>query len=156
MNASPDITIAAEDPTSADATALMEQLNRELLARYPDSSVHGLDPAKLSASGGVFLIARRGGQPVGCGALRPDATGLAEIKRMFVLPAFRGKGVSRKLLDALEAEARKRGFTTLRLETGYGQPEAIGLYLTAGFTRIAAFGEYVGVPHSVCFEKRLD
>jgi ribosomal protein S18 acetylase RimI-like enzyme len=81
--------------------------------------------------------------------------GVGEVKRMYVAPAFRGRGIARALLRALEAAAGRLGVAVLRLETGTRQPEAIGLYEAAGYARIPAFGEYVGDPLSVCFEKRL-
>jgi GNAT superfamily N-acetyltransferase len=74
---------------------------------------------------------------------------------MFVQPAWRGRGVARQLLAALESEARNLGYVTLRLETALGQPEAIGLYQSAGYVDTPPFGEYIGNPVSVCFEKRL-
>jgi GNAT superfamily N-acetyltransferase len=155
MTCPDDITLAAEDPTSPDALAPMAELNGELHTRYPGSSIHGLDPSTLSKSGGVFVIARAAGQPVGCGALRPLDAGIAEIKRMFVVPAYRSRGIARRVLASLETATLERRFALLRLETGLRQPEAIHLYESAGYIRIAAFGEYVGDPHSVCMEKRL-
>ena len=74
---------------------------------------------------------------------------------MFVQPAWRRRGVARRLLAALEAEARKLGYVALRLETAFGQPEAIRLYRSAGYVDIPPFGEYMGSAVSVCFEKRL-
>jgi ribosomal protein S18 acetylase RimI-like enzyme len=74
---------------------------------------------------------------------------------MFVRPAARGRGVARRLLAALEEAAAARGYTTVRLETGTGQHEAIRLYTSAGYRPIPCFGAYVEEPTSVCFEKRL-
>ena len=93
---------------------------------------------------------------VGCGALRELGDGAAEIKRMYVRPHARGAGVSRRLLAALEDEARRRGLGTIRLETGTGQPEAMALYAGAGYTEIEGFGDYAGHPASRCFERRLE
>jgi len=81
------------------------------------------------------------------------------VKRMYVVPAARGRGVSRAVLAGLEDAARDRGWTTLRLETGPLQPEAIGLYVSGGYRPIEAFGGYVGDPdaeHSLFFERALD
>jgi putative acetyltransferase len=149
------VTVAAGDAESADARSLMQRLDAELRARYPGSSVHGLDPREVANSRGAFVIARVGGRAVGCGAVRPLGPGVGEVKRMYVEPALRGRGVARAILRALEDAARGLGFGTLRLETGTRQPESIRLYEAAGFARIPAFGEYVGDPFSVCFEKRL-
>jgi ribosomal protein S18 acetylase RimI-like enzyme len=74
---------------------------------------------------------------------------------MFVLPEFRGRGIARHILMALESTAQERGYSTLRLETGTRQPEVIGLYKSAGYGEIPCFGEYAGDLFSVCFEKRL-
>nr|WP_275585412.1 GNAT family N-acetyltransferase [Blastococcus saxobsidens] len=98
------------------------------------------------------------GTPLGCGALRALGDGAAEVKRMYVVPPARGRGVSKAVLAALEDAARARGWGVLRLETGPLQPEAVGLYRGAGYGPIAAFGAYVGDPDgagSLYFEKRL-
>jgi GNAT superfamily N-acetyltransferase len=81
--------------------------------------------------------------------------GDAEIKRMLVVEAARGLGFGRRLAEALEEAARELGATRLVLETGIRQPEAIGLYESAGFERIEPFGEYVGSAFSVCMAKAL-
>jgi putative acetyltransferase len=75
---------------------------------------------------------------------------------MFVHSTWRKRGVARQLLAALETEARKLGYTALRLETGIGQPEAIGLYRSSGYVDILPFREYIGNGASVCFEKLLN
>ena len=99
------------------------------------------------------------GTALGCGALRGLGDGAAEVKRMYVVPAARGRGVSRAVLCALEDAARARGWTTLRLETGPRQPEAIGLYTSPGYRPVEAFGAYVGDPDaedSLFFERVLE
>ena len=90
-----------------------------------------------------------------CGAVRLIGTGVAEIKRMYVRPSSRGLGLGRTMLAALEAEAKSLGALQLVLETGERQPEALGLYESAGFRRIEPYGEYVGSPFSVCMAKQL-
>ena len=103
-----------------------------------------------------FLVARRAGEALGCGALRIDAEGsYGEVKRMFVLPRARRLKLGRRILDRLEAEARREGLGCLRLETGIHQPEALGLYRAAGFVERGPFGEYGPDPLSVFMEKRL-
>lgn len=104
--------------------------------------------------GGVFAMAWRGQEPLACGAFRPFA-GKAEIKRMFVRPECRGQGLSRRILMFLEQEAALRGFDEAVLETGTAQPEAIGLYRSAGWQPAEPFGPYIGDPLSVFFRKRL-
>jgi putative acetyltransferase len=161
------LEIAPEALTSAVAAALIAALNAELSARYPEpGATHfHLDPREVAPGAGVFLVARWLGRPVGCGALRrlrEDAVlgelgpRVGELKRMYVAPEMRGRGIGRALLDRLEAEARTLGLARLVLETGTRQAEALALYRHAGFTAIAAYGEYAASPGtSVCLAKPL-
>jgi putative acetyltransferase len=152
------MTILPADPTGPEATVLIARLSAELAALYPEDTSAGagnFNPADLAGPGSTFLIAWLDGQPVGCGALRPMGPGVAEVKRMYVEPAARGRGLSRRLLTELERAAAGMGYTTVRLETGLRQSAAIRLYDTAGYHRIANYGIYVGNPQSVCFEKGL-
>jgi GNAT superfamily N-acetyltransferase len=103
----------------------------------------------------VFLIGRLGGRPVACGAVRPLEGDVGEVKRMYVEPAARGRGLSRRLLAALEEAARNMGYVALRLETADRQPEAIRWYESAGYRRGQSFGIYAGSRRSVYFEKWL-
>ena len=103
----------------------------------------------------LFLVATDDSGPIACGALRRlDATS-AEIKRMYVVPARRGSGVATALLKALEVAARSRGWTTLRLETGPAQPDAIRFYEREGYRQIPLFGAYTDSDVSVCYERPL-
>lgn len=95
------------------------------------------------------------GEPVGCGALRPLDSEMTEVKRMYVRREFRGRGYARKLLEFLEKTAQTSGYRVIRLETGTEQPESIGLYVSSGYLQIPAYGEYVGNPFSLCYEKKL-
>jgi GNAT superfamily N-acetyltransferase len=104
----------------------------------------------------VFLLAELDGAPVGCGGIRPVADGVAEIKRMFVVPSARGRGIARALLHALEEAARERGYTSLRLETGTSQPEAIALYTSTGYEPTDPFGYYAQFPDARFYAKGLD
>ncbi len=92
-----------------------------------------------------------------CGGWRlvPGDPTLAEVKRMFVAEAYRGRGLSRVLLAALEDSARAAGVRRFRMETGSRQPEAIRLYETSGYTRIENFGVYKEEAGSTCFGKDL-
>jgi putative acetyltransferase len=103
----------------------------------------------------VFLVARLGSDPVGCGALVDRAGGYGELKRMYVRPACRGAGVGRALLTELVARARSRGLRHLRLETGIAQPEALALYERAGFRRCPPFGDYREDPLSLFMKLTL-
>lgn len=102
-----------------------------------------------------FVLMWSGERAAGCAGLQPLEPGVGEVKRMYVRPAFRGRGLSRTLLAEVEKLAADRGMHTLRLETGRLFQEAIGLYTSAGYTPIPRFGAYAGCAESVCFEKRL-
>lgn len=147
-------------PESLDTpvvTALIRALNVELDERYPEEGANHfrLDPEEVAPGRGVFLVAYVRGEAVGCGATRLNEPGTAEIKRMYVLPAYRGRGVAGYLLSALEGHARSLGARQLVLETGERQPESLAVYRRAGFEEIPRFGEYVDSPLSVCMGKVL-
>lgn len=146
--------IAREPPNQPEVHALLAAADAYAQSLYPPDSNHLLELAALLAPSVTFLVARDAAGAIGCGAVvRQD--GWFEIKRMFVAPAARGKGVGRALLDQLQFEAQRRGGRLLRLETGIRQPEAIGLYRTAGFAEIGPFGAYRPDPLSLFFEKAL-
>lgn len=152
--------VSPEDPRSADAQVLIAQLSRDLAERYPEHTDGGggnFAPDEAAVPRGIFLIAWFGGDAVGCGALRPfpTAPGTAEIKRMYVAPTVRGRGIGRELLNELERRARDFGYTRLCLETGVRQPEAIALYQKAGFLPIAKYAPYENNLHSICLAKSL-
>jgi GNAT superfamily N-acetyltransferase len=149
------VAIEAVSPASADAQALIAELDAELRTLYPGLPLHELRDRDLVNPLTVFVVGRFDGQAIGCGATRPVDTGVAEIKRMYVRPPARGRGFSKQILHALEESARRAGVTRLILETGDKQPEAVSLYRTAGYAPIPPYGEYVGDAHSRCFEKRL-
>lgn len=146
--------ISLEHPSAPDVLALLEQSDAYMASLYPPESNHMLDAASLSRGHVRFFVARRG-LALGCGALVMDDAGGAEIKRLFVSGAARGHGVGRLLLGRLEACAIEEGVHTLRLETGIYQPEALGLYESAGYVTRGPFGAYVLDPYSVFMEKQL-
>ena len=150
-----ELRVTIESPLSADAAALVEELDRDLLDRYPPSNIYGVALDKLEGNQGFFVIARLDCQPVGCGAVRFLKAGVGEIKRMFVRSSARRRGVGQAVLAALEQTAREMGIHTLRLETGTRQPEANALYEQHGYRKIPCFGEYVNDPFSLCYEKAL-
>ncbi|HSS92408.1 MAG TPA: GNAT family N-acetyltransferase [Candidatus Dormibacteraeota bacterium] len=151
------LSIVAEAFESSDAQRLIAALDAGLAAVYPPEQRFGpnLKPAQLADGRGTFVIARDGGRAVGCGAIRLLDTTTAEVKRMYVEPDERGKGVGRAVLDSLEATARQMGVRRLVLETGVHQEVAIALYTRAGFTLVDCWGEYLSSPTSVCFQKHL-
>lgn len=151
------LRIVCEDLNSASARALISASNAELTARYPEEGAthFGLHPDEVGTGRGAFLIAYRGSEPIGCGAIRRISEHDAEIKRMFVRIDSRRHGVGQRLLAALEVEARRLGVQRLLLETGERQPEALALYVRNGFERSPSFGEYVDSPLSVCMSKQV-
>jgi len=135
---------------------LVAHLWDELGELYPEMKAHR--PKEIFGPGSGFVVARLNGEAVGCGAWRSlgeSAPGVAEIKRMFVEAKARGRGISRQILAELERFARADGYTTVRLETGLRQPQAMRLYETSGYWRIEPYGRYRDDPLSMCYEKAL-
>ena len=149
--------IRREPYGSAVARPLTDALNAELLERYDGVGGFGSEPpaSDFEPPDGAFVVAAVAGRSVGCGGVCRYDGRTAELRRMYVAPDARGNGVSRALLAALEAEARSLGYLALRLETGDRQHEAIGLYSSAGYSRIPRYGPYADDPRSICFEKEL-
>ncbi|GAA0507655.1 N-acetyltransferase [Paractinoplanes deccanensis] len=141
-----------DDPAGAGLRAAQRA---ELDERYgSDDHEPGTPPSAADID--VFLVAVDGdGRALGCGALRRLDRTSAEVKRMYVVPSSRGTGVSTALLRALEDAARARGWTTLRLETGPAQPDAMRFYEREGYREIPLYGPYVGSDLSVCYERAL-
>jgi GNAT superfamily N-acetyltransferase len=145
----------------AVASGLVDRLFHDLNERYGEEDDGGagwyaeVTPPKVTPPDGVFLVAYWDGEPVGCGALkRLDAT-TGEIKRMYVAPEGRRRGVARAVLARLEDEARTLGYAALQLETGTVQHEALALYESAGWTPIPPYSRYADDPRSRCFRKPL-
>jgi putative acetyltransferase len=151
------VEIRRESLEGRVARALIAALDGDLLARYPEEGAthFRLDRDEVAPGRGAFMVAYRGSEAVGCGAVRRlDAT-VAEVKRMYVVPAARGARIGALVLAALETEARALGVVRLVLETGERQPEAIALYRHAGFVEIPRFGAYVDSALSLCMGKTL-
>lgn len=101
------------------------------------------------------VVAYVNNKPAGCGAIKEYNPDSMEVKRMFVLPENRKKGIASKILAELEIWARELSYSRCILETGKGQPEAIELYKKNGYTLIPNYGQYAGVENSLCFVKNL-
>jgi len=151
------VSITAEPFGSADAQPLISALDAELGALYPPEQRFGPNARaeQFEAGSGTFLVARAAGRAVGCGGVRLLDSTTAEVKRMYVEPTYRGTGIGRAVLSALEAAARQMAVRRLVLETGVYQHAAIAIYRRAGFTQVDCWGEYSTSPSSVCFEKML-
>lgn len=146
---------ALESPDRPEVIALITELDAYQDSLYPPEARYALDLAALSQPHVLFAVARdAGGQAVGCGAIVLEAE-FGELKRMFVSPRARGRGVGQRLLKLLEAEASARGCRTVALETGPYQPEALGLYAACGYQRCGPYGDYADHPLSVFMQKAL-
>lgn len=141
-----------DDPVGVE---LRERQRDEILARYGGEDTEpGVHPTADDVA--VFLIAfDDAGTPMGCGALRRLDDTSAEVKRMYVEKSARGTGVATAVLRALEQAAVDRGWTTVRLETGTGQPDAIRFYEREGYTPIPLYGDYIGSEVSLCYQRVL-
>ena len=149
------LSIQPEPPNTADALALIGALDAHLNGLYAPENRHGLSVAALQDDSVIFLVARSEGVAVGCGAVKFVHGDYAEVKRMYILPQWRGRGVARALLTHLERLSRQNGFNLLRLETGIYQLEAVKLYEGMGFSRCEPFGQYAADGVSLCYEKIL-
>ncbi|HET6271742.1 MAG TPA: GNAT family N-acetyltransferase [Bacteroidota bacterium] len=101
------------------------------------------------------VLAYENEKPLGCGAIKEYGTNTMEIKRMYVEPGSRNKGIATKILSELEHWASELSYAKCVLETGKKQPEAIGLYKRNGYTLIPNYGQYAGTENSLCFEKEM-
>jgi putative acetyltransferase len=150
----PEITISAEPLDGLESRQLLLDLDAYLNSLYrPEENFLDLPAEDVAGGRGTFLVAREHGVAVGCGAIRRISPTTGEVKRMFVAPAARGRGVGGRILAALEQWASSAGITRLVLEAGDRQREAIRLYERAGFIAIPCFGEYADAVLSRCFEK---
>jgi GNAT superfamily N-acetyltransferase len=140
-------TTTVDDPALRALVAAQEQ---EVMARYGVADA-GPGPSATSPC----LLARLDGVPVGCVALGSLGDGVGEVKRMYVAPSARGHRIGRLLLEHVEDLATRSGYRLLRLETGTEQPEAVGLYRSAGWQQIPCYGYFKDDPTTSCFEKAL-
>lgn len=145
-----------------DAVKLSDQVQAEYVARYGSDDMTPLHPSHFAPPQGLFLVAYEDGTPVASGGWRAQEAndegyedGDAEIKRMYVVPAARGRGLARRILAALEDSAREAGRVRTVLETGTPLPEAVSLYASSGYVPAPNFGLYRDTPESRCFQKRL-
>jgi len=146
---------AIETPDQPDVRTLIAELDEYQSALYPAESNHLLDIRSLCQPSVLFAVARDAdGVAQGCGAVVLH-TGYGEVKRMFVRPALRGRGIAGRMIAFLEKHSRSRGCRLLMLETGIKQPEAIALYRRFGYLECEPFGEYREDPLSLFMRKEL-
>ena len=149
------LEIKPEPPRQPEVEALLAASDAFSMALYPPESNHLVDVGTLEKPGVTFLVARLSGRAVGCGAVVQKGADWGEIKRMFVDAAARGTGAGAKLLSLLEQDARARGITVLRLETGIHNDAALKLYRRFGYVERGPFGDYAEDPLSIFMERHL-
>jgi putative acetyltransferase len=149
------LTISIEPPRQDDLLELMRQGDDFTLGLYPPESSHLLGVEELERPEVTVFAARDDGVALGMAALVARGDGSAELKRMFVLPPARGRGIAAGLIGALESFATSHDIRIVQLETGPLQYAAIRLYERSGYRLIPNFGKYVGDSNSVCYEKAL-
>jgi putative acetyltransferase len=153
-----ELEIRRSTLASPDAARLIAALNAELTATFPEpGATHfSLTGAQVESGDGAFVVAYLDEQAVGCGAVRRIDQATAELKRMYVAPSARGRGIGRALVQELERQAKALGVTKVVLETGTRLAPAIKLYEGMGYTPIPLFGEYLLSPQtSLCLGKSL-
>ena len=144
-------------PDSAEARQCLDRYYTEIAERFAD----GFDPGQSSAPtlddfappAGTFLIVRLDGALIGCGGFKPDGPGVAYLKRMWVAPEVRGRGLGKGLLHELEERARNAGYGKVRLETEKTLTEAQALYRASGYAEVPPFNDELYAHH--WFEKKL-
>jgi len=139
---------------NTDFQALVKELDKDLKIRDGEDHAFFAQFNKTDSIKNVVL-AYHNSEPVGCGAFKPYAEGIMEIKRMYVPPQHRGKGIASLVLLELEKWCKELNYEKCILETGKKQPEAIKLYQKNNYKVIPNFGQYAEVESSVCFEKNL-
>jgi putative acetyltransferase len=151
-----DVRLTLEAADQPELIALIDALDAYQKPLYPPESHHGIDIAALTRPEVLFAAMRTtGGQAVGIGALVLDGQGAGELKRMYLLPDWRGGGRARALLAFLEAAGGARGCGCFRLETGIHQHAALAFYAATGYARRGPFADYHPDPLSVFMEKTI-
>ncbi len=146
-----ELRIGQESPLGSDLELLFQRHTADMHADTPPESIHMMPRGALVAEDIAFFVLRDAGHPLAMGAVKRIGPGHGEIKSMHVLSETRGRGLSRRMLEALLAHARAEGLTRLSLETGV-QPTFVAaraLYARAGFVECAPFGDYRPDPNSV-------
>jgi GNAT superfamily N-acetyltransferase len=157
-----DEVIVRVSLTHEHAQRLVAEVQAEYVVRYGGEDATPIDATEFDPPAGAFFVAYRDSEPVATGAwrLREDVEVFgtrrtAEVKRMYVAPAARGRGLARRLLARLEETAAAAGAEAMILETGTAQPEAMTLYKSSGYARIESFGHYKWSPDNRCYGKSL-
>lgn len=150
----PEIDIIRTNSQQRDFVELVKLLDADLAERDgPDhifyDQFNKIDTLKFC------LVVLSHGIPIACGAIKEFGTKAMEIKRMYVLPQYRGRKIAMRIIKELEKWTQELGHEKCVLETGRKQPEAISLYKKCGYTQTSNYGQYIGIENSLCFEKVL-
>ena len=141
------------DPSSSDALELTQRLFLELESIYGKGTIE--DFVEENAAFIYFMVIKSGTNNIACGGVNHIDETTAEIKRMYVKEEFRGKGISKLVLNSLEEFIKNKGYKRIILETGGKQPEAISLYRKFGYSEIPCYARHSLDPESICFSKSL-
>lgn len=156
---SDSIQVQSESSLQPEAQALLKGLYDELNVLFADYGGEEGDatmpPLDFRLHEGEFVIARIDGVAVGCAGFRRFDAETAEVKRVFVSEAARGRGVARALMRDLEERARAMGYRRLVLETSTRQPAAMRLYESLGYAAVPNYGQYADHPLTCCYAKQL-
>jgi GNAT superfamily N-acetyltransferase len=165
MSTSPERTVELRDGTAVRvrplpydhpvAHYLVEQVQQEYVQRYGGRDAAAVEPGEFLPPRGVFLVAEIDEVPAACGAWRALSPGVAEIKRMYVEPGFRRRGLAQLVVAALEDGAARAGHRSVVLNTGREQPEALALYAQLGYEPVSSYGVYACAPGAVFLGKDL-
>ncbi|WP_249933354.1 GNAT family N-acetyltransferase [Blastococcus sp. CCUG 61487] len=142
-----------EDPVAQE---LVERVQQEYVVRYGGPDEAPVDPEDFRPPAGLFLVAEVDGVPAGCGAWRAVPTGGVEVKRVYVDPEHRRRGLARRIMAALEASAAAAGHRSVVLNSGREQPEALALYEALGYEPVPGYGIYACAPDAVFLGRRLE
>jgi GNAT superfamily N-acetyltransferase len=147
--------VEVRDYTDADVARLVAEVQLEYMARYGSGDATPVQPEEFAPPSGLFLLGRLDGVAVAMGGWRRETESVAEIKRMYVVPRARRRGLSRVMLATLEASAAEAGARSVILNTGTEQPEAVALYESCGYREVPGFGYYANAPKSLFYGKDL-
>ncbi len=156
MSGDPAIALVTEASDTPVSVELQRAYFADIASRYPGWSpdlIPSADPAEVAPPVGAWVVAYLDDQPVGCGGVKRLDDTSAELKRVYLAAAERGRGLGRRLLEQLEQHARVLGYERLRLDTGNLQPEALGLFRSAGYEQIPDYNGNTWATHWM--EKRL-
>lgn len=149
------LCIAIETPLQDDVRGLIAELNAALLELTPPEFCFHLTAEQMATPATTLFVAREDGEAVACGALHRHGEGIAEVKRMYTRPGWQGRGIGRRIIAAIEAQARAEDIARLVLETGDRHPAAWAVYERSGFRRGGPVLDYPDSKWSVFYEKSL-